>query len=143
MLKAFREFVWMALTAVALVNCAGNSAQTQEPVDDSKAPAIPDAPGDAGETAPKAAGVGQAGGASNAPGSSAVSATAAAAPAAPAPAAGERTVIPGALNVRQEPKMDSPVVGKLMKGEKVTVTSCDKYWCKIGDGKFVGAKHLQ
>jgi uncharacterized protein YgiM (DUF1202 family) len=122
---------------LALSACASDEVATsQEPVANEAPPVIPDAPGDAGETSPKPAGQGQAGEVAATPQAPAA--------AAPAPAAvGDKTVVPGALNVRSGPGMDQPVVRTIPKGAKVQTQSCALGWCKIGESEYVGSKHLE
>lgn len=124
---------WATALMLALSACAGDEQPVQEPVSGDGAATIPDAPG--GETSEKPAGAGQAAAAAPAATPTETASTPA--------AAGEKSVVPGALNVRQEPSMESPVVRVLQQGAKVSVQSCDKGWCKIGEGEFVGARHLQ
>lgn len=121
---------WTAALVMALTACAGDDAAPKEPVEEGT-PAIPDTPG--GEAAEKPAGAGQAGEAK------APAAKAEAAPAAP----GERTVATGALNVRSAPGMSSNVVRVLKGGERVKPISCEKGWCKLAEGEFVGEKNLK
>ena len=126
-----RSFVCVAVMALPVVACSGDPAPT-DPVVAGDA-AIPDAPGSSGETTEKPAGEGQAG-----------EAAAVAAPKkAEASASDEKIVAAGALNVRNAPTMTGAVVRTLSKGAKVQATNCAKGWCQIGEGEFVGAKHLQ
>lgn len=128
-------------------SCSGDEKAAEEPVAPTAEAKVPDSPGDAGQTAEKPAGEGAADDAT------------AEAPAAvekstsPAPdhaevketgtEGGEMTVASGALNVRSGAGMKNGVVRVLKKGEKVTVSSCDKGWCKLAEGEFVSKKFLQ
>lgn len=132
------KFAWAAALTLGLSACAGDDVAPKEPVNDTPT-IVPDAPGDAGETAEKPAGAGQAGG--EATPEKAEAGKPVAAPA--STAGGEKTVIPGALNVRSAGSMTGAVVRTLPKGAKVQVQSCEKGWCKIGENEFVGARHLE
>lgn len=123
---------------LALSACADDGPGPQETVvSDGETPAIPDVPGDAGETAPKPAGQGQAG--------VVASDTQAAAPsqASPAAAMDEKTVKPGAVNVRSGPGMDQAVIRTLPQGAKVQVRSCARGWCQVGENEYIGARQLE
>lgn len=125
-----------AALVLTLTACAGDDAAPKEPVDEAS-PVIPDSPGDGGETAEKPAGAGQAGAAAEAGAKPAAKVEAV--PAAP----GERTVATGALNVRSGASMTSSVVRVLKGGERVKPVSCEKGWCKLAEGEFVGEKNLK
>lgn len=126
-------------------SCSGDEKAAEEPVAPAADAKLPDSPGDAGQTAEKPAGEGQAN--ADAPPPPVEKSTSPAAEvkeAAPAPAAaGEMTVNAGALNVRSGPGTKNGVVRVLKKGEKVSPASCDKGWCKLGEGEFVSKKYLK
>lgn len=149
-----RKFAIASSVAISLGLLMGLSActgdqSTEEPVaaSDDAPPAIPDAPGDAGETAEKPAGQGQVNAAEQA--ESTANATAPNAqettkPAQPSAATSELTVTSSVsfLNVREGPGMSHSPVRTLKGGEKVMVVECKLGWCQIGSGEYVAQKFL-
>lgn len=146
-MKIMKIGVVAILLASASWSCAGDEAATKEPVD-AKTPAIPDAPGDAGETAAKPAG--EAAPSNAAKDQEKLDAAAKAAAAkrgnysanADAKVSGDMYVTSGTLNVHSSASMKGKTVRTLKKGDKVTVSSCDGAWCTIGPKEFVSKKFL-
>jgi hypothetical protein len=135
MLKVLASMITVGLLAIG---CTGGNDGASEPVGpDETPPAIPDAPGESGESAEKPAGAGEAG-------TDELPETEKSKPNIDAAkgAAGSGTVDTGALNVRSGPGMKHDVVKVLMRGEKVSVSECGDVWCKIGEGQYVSKKFL-
>ena len=54
-----------------------------------------------------------------------------------------RIVSASDLNVRDQPSIDGNIVGRLTKGEAVTVVSEQDGWAKLAEGRYVAAKFLR
>lgn len=135
-MKLRSPLLFLMLTAAAA--CAGS--QAEEPVSIESSPRVPDAPGDAGETAEKPAGEGQANGApapQGTPSQPAVQSS-------PTPGDASTGVMVANtdVNVRSAPDKTSSVVRVLKKGTKVDVKSCKRGWCQVGEQEHVAQKFL-
>jgi hypothetical protein len=132
-----------ALVVAALAggwSCSGDEPQEAvQPAGGEGSVAVPDTPGDPGETAEKPAGEGLANGTPE----EAASQAAAAQKEAKA-STGDRVVAgASAVNVRSGPGMSHGVVRVVKQGEKVAVVECAKGWCKLAEGEFVAGKFLE